>query len=216
MYQIAIDGPSGAGKSTVAKALAKALQILYLDTGAMYRALTYYALKHSIDLADEQAIIALLTDFKLNFSGSTVLVNNEDVTEQIRQTRVTTHVSQVAAIKKVRDFMVTKQREIANRKSIVLDGRDIGTVVLPDAKFKFFITASDFVRAKRRYNEQIQRGYDVTFDSVLSDMQRRDKFDSSRQYAPLKVADDAVVIDTTEMTVEQVVAYIVEQVHNEA
>ncbi len=215
MYQIAIDGPSGAGKSTVAKALAKALQILYLDTGAMYRALTYYALKNSVELADEQAIIALLEDFELNFNNDTVMVNDEDVTEQIRQTNVTTHVSQVAAIKQVRDFMVAKQREIAHHKSIVLDGRDIGTVVLPDAKFKFYITASDFVRAKRRYDEQIQRGYDVTLESVLNDMKRRDRFDSSRQYAPLKVADDAEVIDSSDMTVEQVVAYIVEQVRNE-
>ncbi len=215
MYQIAIDGPAGAGKSTVAKLLAKKLKILYLDTGAMYRALTCYALEQAIDLNDNQAVVALLNDFELKFDRDAVIVNGEDVTEAIRQSSVTSHVSQISAIKEVRDFMVTKQREIAGHKSIVLDGRDIGTVVLPDAQFKFYVTASDIERAKRRYNEQIHRGYAVTFESVLNDIRKRDLFDSSRKHAPLSVAADAEIVDTTELSVEQVVEKIIEKVKNE-
>ncbi len=215
MYQIAIDGPAGAGKSTVAKLLAKQLKILYLDTGAMYRALTYFALKQAITINDDQAVIALLNDFDLKFNSDAVFVNGEDVTEAIRQSTVTSHVSQISAIKEVRDFMVAKQREIASRKSIVLDGRDIGTVVLPDAKFKFYVTASDIERAKRRYNEQIQRGYDVSLDDILNDIRKRDLFDSSRKHAPLSVAADAEIIDTTELSIEQVVETIIKKVNNE-
>ncbi len=215
MYQIAIDGPSGAGKSTVAKALAKKLNILYLDTGAMYRSLTYYVLKQAVEINNSQAIVALLDDFDLKFDGDNVVVNGEDITKAIRQTAVTTRVSEVSAIKEVRDFMVDLQRKIAGRQSIILDGRDIGTVVLPDAKFKFYITASAKTRAKRRYDEQLKRGDDVTFETVLNDMRRRDQFDSTRQHAPLKAADDAEIIDTTELTIDQVVAIISEKVYNE-
>ncbi len=216
MYQIAIDGPSGAGKSTVAKALAKQLNILYLDTGAMYRALTYFALQRRVETADSAAVLALLADFTIEFKDDAVYCEGVDVSDAIRTAAVTTRVSEVSAIEQVRTYMVKRQREIAGQRACVLDGRDIGTVVLPNAKYKYYITASDFVRAKRRYDEQLLRGYDVTLEDVLKDIRRRDLYDSTRQHAPLKVADDALVIDTTNLTVAQVVAKILENVKEEA
>ncbi len=215
MYQIAIDGPSGAGKSTVAKQLAKQLKILYLDTGAMYRTLTLFALQRGINAITPQAIIDLLPDFTVEFKDDKVYCNGSDVSDEIRSTGVTTRVSEVSAIKQVRDYMVEAQRKIAGSRSCVLDGRDIGTVVLPNAKYKFFITASDFTRAKRRYDEQIKRGYDITFEEVLKDIRRRDLYDSSRQHAPLKVADNSIVLDTTDLTVDQVVAQILDKIKDE-
>ncbi len=216
MYQIAIDGPSGAGKSTVAKALAKQLNILYLDTGAMYRALTHFALQRAVDTTDQAAVIALLDDFDIAFEAGQVVVNGAVVGAELRSTAVTARVSEVSAIAAVRDFMVAAQRRIAAAKSCVLDGRDIGTVVLVDAEYKFYITASDFVRAKRRFDEQLQCGYDVTFEEVLKDIRRRDLYDSTRRHSPLKIADDAVVIDSSNLTAAQVVAQIVEAVKHEA
>ncbi len=216
MYQIAIDGPSGAGKSTVAKALAKHLNIQYLDTGAMYRALTYRALQQSVDVANSAAVIGLLDDLKIDFNGAEVLLNGKNVTAQIRQAAVTLQVSAVSAIKEVRQYMVAEQRRIAQLRSSVLDGRDIGSVVLPNADYKFYITASDLTRAKRRHAELLAKGDNATLDGVLNDMRRRDAYDSSRQFAPLKVAEGAVVIDTTTLTVEQVVAKIVGMLGDEA
>ncbi len=215
MYQIAIDGPAGAGKSTVAKALAEKLFITYLDTGAMYRALTYFLLQNAVDIGDETAVVRALKKFDISYRDKSILVAGLIVDELIRSEHISRNVSAVAALQPVRQFMVAKQRDIAKRRSIVLDGRDIGSVVLVDAQFKYFITASPEIRAKRRYEEQLAKGADVVYEKVLSDIMARDTFDSRRAHSPLVVADDAEIIDSSEMTVEEVVNYIYQKVKDE-
>ncbi len=215
MYQIAIDGPAGSGKSTVAKALAKKLNITYLDTGAMYRALTYYLLREAVDLTDQAMVANKLEQFNLSYRGAEILVDGKVVSALIRSPEIGRNVSAVAALKCVRTFMVDRQREIAKQTSIVLDGRDIGSVVLVDAPFKYFITAAPETRAKRRYDERVARGEEVNYKDVLEDLIRRDKIDSTRAHSPLVVAADAEVIDTTELTVDQVVELIYRKVADE-
>ncbi len=215
MYQIAIDGPAGAGKSTVAKALAKKLNITYLDTGAMYRALTYYLLQKGVDLSDEKAVAKQLKDFNLEYRGDSILVAGEVVDDVIRSAEIGRNVSAVAALKSVRTYMVNRQREIAKCTCSVLDGRDIGSVVLVDSQFKYFITASPETRAKRRYAELLAKGRAVDYKDVLADLIKRDKLDSTRQHSPLVVAEGAEVIDTTEMSVASVVDLIYQRVSDE-
>lgn len=204
--QICLDGPSGSGKSTLAKALAKALDITYLDTGAMYRSFTYHCLEGQVDVLDEEAVIEALKSFKLRIIKDQFLVNDMDVSQKIREERISQNVSAVSSYGPVRDAMVMLQREIGAGQPIVMDGRDIGTVVLPDAPYKFYIVASAHERAKRRYLEQKAKGFDVDLETILADMERRDYLDSSRDIAPLKPADDAIHIDTSDMTIDQVVA----------
>lgn len=209
---IAIDGPAGSGKSTVAKAIARDYKILYLDTGAMYRACALKALCSKTDLESEEAIIDLMRDISLeieyeNGAQKTVL-DGRDVSEEIRKPEVSMAASTVSKYAGVRLKMVEKQREIAGRISCVIDGRDIGTVVLPDADFKFFLTANAEVRARRRYDELTAKGYNVNFEALKEEIVRRDEQDSTRAIAPLKQADDAVLIDTSAMSVDEVVAAI--------
>jgi CMP/dCMP kinase len=211
---IAIDGPAAAGKSTVAKIIAKRLAYLYIDTGAMYRALTYLALQQGIALDDEQALISLLKntyiDLKPSEQGQLVFVNGEDVTNVIRSKEVTNAVSLVAKHPLVREEMVARQRVLAKDGGVVMDGRDIGTYVLPDAEVKIFLKASVEERAKRRHAENIARGFPSDLETLKKEIARRDRIDSEREVAPLKKAEDAIEIDTTSLSIEEVVDRIME------
>lgn len=207
-YNIAIDGPAGSGKSTVAKLLANDCHILYLDTGAMYRACALAALRAGIDVADEVQVCELMRDLALSVvyrdGVQHTLLGDEDVSALLRSPEVSMAASTISSHPSVRLKMVEKQREIAGKMSCVLDGRDIGTFVLPDADFKFYLTASPEVRAKRRYDEMIARGEQVDFEALKRDIAARDEQDSTRALAPLKKADDAILIDTSDMTVDEV------------
>ena len=207
-YNIAIDGPAGSGKSTVAKLLANDCHILYLDTGAMYRACALAALRAGIDVVDEVQVCELMRDLALSVvyrdGVQHTLLGNEDVSALLRSPEVSMAASTISRHPSVRLKMVEKQREIAGKMSCVLDGRDIGTFVLPDADFKFYLTASPEVRAKRRYDEMVARGEQVDFEALKRDIAARDEQDSTRALAPLKKADDAILIDTSDMTVDEV------------
>jgi len=211
---IAIDGPAAAGKSTVAKVLAKKLSYLYIDTGAMYRALTYRALQAGIDVNDEEKLIQLLKDtyieLKPSNGGQLVFLNGVDVTNIVRQSEVTNNVSIVAKHRLVREEMVKRQRSLAQNGGVVMDGRDIGTHVLPEAEVKVFLKASVEERAKRRHEENILRGFDSDIEKLKEEIARRDKLDSEREVAPLRKADDAVEIDTTSLSIDEVVNRIME------
>jgi len=207
---IAIDGPAGAGKSTIAKIIAQKLGFLYIDTGAMYRALTLKALDTGIDIRDVGAIINLARkttiDLVNNPDGSLqVLLNGSDVTKEIRQPRITKHVSDVAKIKEVREVMLELQRSLGRRGNSILDGRDIGTVVFPDAQKKIYLDAHFSERVSRRHKELNEAGTDIASDSVEQDLSNRDTIDSTREHAPLKKASDAVYVDTTDLNIQQVV-----------
>lgn len=207
---VAIDGPAGAGKSTVAKIIAQRMGFLYIDTGAMYRALTLKALESKIDINNSQRVIelALITGIDLinEPDGSLkVFLDGRDVSIPIRQPFITKVVSDIAKIKEVREVMVKLQRRMGKVRDSVLDGRDIGTVVFPDADKKFFIDALPEERVKRRHKELIGLGQSISRDDVKADLTNRDKIDTTREVAPLKKADDAVYIDTTDLTIEQVV-----------
>ncbi len=213
---IAIDGPAAAGKSTVAKLIARRLSYVYIDTGAMYRALTYRALQCGVDVHDEQALLSLLrhTHIELQPSpqGQLVFVNGEDVTDIIRGEAVTNAVSFVAQHPLVREEMVARQRAMA-KGGVVMDGRDIGTNVLPNAEVKIFLKASVEERARRRHEENIARGFPSDFETLKEEIARRDRLDSERETAPLRKAPDAVEIDTTSLSVEEVAARIMEVVN---
>jgi cytidylate kinase len=207
---IAIDGPAGAGKSTVAKILAKRLGFLYIDTGAMYRALTLKILENNVPINDESEIIRLANGIKIDLRNNpdgplTVILDGNDVSSAIREPRITQFVSDIAKIKEVRQILVKMQREFGQKGNCVLDGRDIGTVVFPQAQKKFFIDASAGERAKRRFKELKGLGQTVGEDAVAKDLANRDKIDSTRQASPLRQAPDAIYIDTTELSIEQVV-----------
>ncbi len=210
---VAIDGPSGAGKSTIARILAKELQFIYVDTGALYRAVGHSVLKKGIDPKDSLLVEALLPLLKVELQydenqEQRVLVNEEDVTAEIRTPTVSQAASTVSAIPSVRRFLFSLQQDIAKKQSVIMDGRDIGTVVLPHAKVKIFLTASAEDRARRRYEELCQKGMDVTYDQVLADMIERDTRDSERAAAPLKAAADAICVDTSGNTLEESVALL--------
>lgn len=204
---IAIDGYSSCGKSTLAKALAKELSFKYVDSGAMYRAVTYYFLKHDIAIHNEREVELALNKISIDFAnikGSNVcFLNNENVENEIRSMRISNNVSEVAAIGLVREKLVKMQRLIASNSSVVMDGRDIGTVVFPDADIKFFITADKAVRAQRRYAELINNGKEVTLREVELNLEHRDKIDTTREISPLKRADDAIIIDNTAINKEE-------------
>ena len=208
IINIAIDGPSGAGKSTIAKLLAAKLGILYLDTGAMYRAVGLKALNTGVDIADAAAVEKMLVDTKIDVKQEEgvqhVYLDGKDVSVDIRENRVSKAASDISAVPCVRYKMVELQREIAAKCDTVLDGRDIGTFVLPNAEHKIFLTASAEERAKRRYAELKAKGSDLTFEQIKEDILKRDYNDSHRALAPLKKADDATEVDTTSMTIEEV------------
>lgn len=217
MINIAIDGPAGAGKSTIAKAVAKDLGIIYLDTGAMYRATAYLALQKGIDPKDEQKVSEMLEDLKMDIvykdGDQHIIVNGIDATPYLREHYMSKAASDISALPCVRYKMVDLQRDFASKNDVVLDGRDIGTFVLPNANCKFFLTASPEERAQRRMKDLEEKGEKVDYQTLLSDIIQRDYNDSHRKVAPLKQADDADFVDTTQMSVEDVVAHVKEVVH---
>jgi cytidylate kinase len=214
---IAIDGPAGAGKSTVARMVARRLGLLYVDTGAMYRAVTLAALRAGIDVEDEGALAALAADLRIELvpgedGAARVYLDGEDVTVAIRSPEVSRRVSAVARAAGVREELVRRQKSLAAAGGVVMEGRDIGTVVLPSATAKFFLTAREDVRAYRRYREMRGRGYAATLEEVCFEIRERDRLDSSREVGPLVCPPDAFVLDTTAMTPEEVVEAIVARV----
>lgn len=212
MVSIAIDGPSGAGKSSLAKALAKDLGYVYVDTGAMYRSIGLYAVRAGADPHDADAVAALLPGIKLDIrlldGTQHVYLNGEDVSTAIRAENIGMAASAVAAHPAVRTFLLDTQRGLAESQNILMDGRDIGTVILPDAPVKIFLTASAQSRAERRYKELIEKGQQVTMDGILHDINERDRQDMTRAVAPLKQADDAVLLDTSSLTLEESIAAV--------
>ncbi|HHX02292.1 MAG TPA: (d)CMP kinase [Firmicutes bacterium] len=212
--QIAIDGPAGAGKSTVAKLVAERLGFIYIDTGAMYRALTYLVLQKDADPYDEENVYTIQQEMDLQLlpaadaTSCRVLVNGEDVSEKIRHPDVGKAVSVVSSHGRVRWAMVALQQELASGCNVVMDGRDIGTTVLPKAELKIFLSASVEERAKRRLAELVQKGHRLTLEAVIADIKKRDHIDSTRAISPLRMAEDAVEIDTTDLSVDQVVEEI--------
>ena len=210
-FAVALDGPSGSGKSTVAKLLAARLNILYLDTGAMYRACALKVSAAGLPVTEEAvAPVMQGLDLKIEYENGAqrTVLDGRDVSEEIRRPEVSMAASRVSALRCVREKMVALQREIAAERSLVLDGRDIGSFVLPDAEFKFFITASSEVRAKRRYDELRAKGFAVDLAALQQEIEERDRNDSTREFSPLRRADDAVLIDTSCLTVEQVVSAV--------
>lgn len=207
---IAIDGPSASGKSTIAKRLAKELGYIHIDTGAMYRCVAYLAITTGIDLSDERSLgeMAEKMDIRLSSDGS-VFLNKKDVTEAIRQEEISVGASKVSVYANVRKAMVRRQQKMAETKGFIVDGRDIGTVVLPDAEVKIFQTASVSSRALRRFKENQNKGLASDFELLKSEIEQRDYQDTHRKESPLKKAEDAIEIDTSEMTVEQVVSKII-------
>ena len=208
ILRIAVDGPSGAGKSTIAKAIAKKLNIDYIDTGAMYRAVGYKMLKKGVALTDLEGLEKMLETTEIDFSEGNIYLDGEIVNDYIRTPEISKQASDCSAIGMVRKKLVDLQQKMGEAKSVIMDGRDIGTVVFPDAEFKFFITASAEERARRRYEELIAKGQDVTLEQVLTDLNTRDHNDSTREITPLRKADDAVEVDTTAMNIEEVVNYV--------
>ena len=203
--QIAVDGPAGSGKSTIAKKIADRLNITYIDTGAMYRALTYKVLINNIGVENEDAVIELARKSKIEFLKNNIYLDDDIVNEEIRLPEVSKNVSYVAKIPQVRKILVDTQRKLALNQDVVMDGRDIGTYVLKDANFKIFLTATVEERIHRRYLELKNKGLDVTLDDVKKDIINRDKIDREREFSPLVEADDAIIIDTTDLSIEDVV-----------
>ncbi|MCP4425908.1 MAG: (d)CMP kinase [Chloroflexi bacterium] len=214
---IAIDGPAASGKSTIGHMLAEKLGFLFLDTGCMYRAATLAALQQGVDVADETAVTNLSRAIQMEIKPAgdvgdgrqyTVLLNGQDITWELRSPDVDANVSLVSSYKDVREDLVRRQREFGLRGQVVMVGRDIGTVVLPDAPLKLYITASAEERARRRWLDRQEQGHNNSYDAILADVQRRDEFDSNRRHSPLQPANDAVIIDTTDLTPDAIIAEI--------
>lgn len=208
LFSIAIDGPAGAGKSTFAKRLAKDLGFVYVDTGAIYRSVGLFAFINGIAIEDIEKVAECLGDVKIEVSYDDsgtqhMILNGSDVSKEIRLPEISTYASAVSALPQVREFLLNLQRDFAKRYNVIMDGRDIGTVVLPDADLKIFLSASIEARAKRRYNELLEKNIKTTFEEVESDMVARDEHDSHRAVAPLRQAKDAVFVDTTDLSLEE-------------
>lgn len=221
MIRIAIDGPSGAGKSTVAKQIAKDLSIIYVDTGAMYRSIGLYVLRQGLDTKNAGQVTSCLSAIDLQTrydpqNGQRIFLNGEDVSEAIRTPEASMAASNVSAIPAVRAFLLELQQKMARQQSLIMDGRDIGTVVIPDAELKIFLTASPESRARRRYLEYIQKGQPAEYEQILHDVIQRDQQDSTRAAAPLRQAEDAVLLDTTSINFEQTVALIRQMILDKA
>ena len=212
---ITLDGPSGAGKSTIAKLVAKKISFKYLDTGAMYRAVTLYMIKHNINTDNNSEVISALDNLSINFDNNgRIYLDNEDVTEEIRSIEVVNLVSKVSSISAVRQNMVSLQRKIAEGGNYVVDGRDIGSVVFPNAEYKFYMDASLDERSKRRYKEELSKGKNLTYEEVRESIRKRDEFDSNREDSPLVVPKNANIIDTTSMTIDEVAEEITNVILN--
>lgn len=205
MVAIAIDGPAGAGKSTIARAAAQRLSYLYVDTGALYRAIAFFMQEHTLD--NEAAIVAALSDVEVNLKFvdglQRVFLCGEDVTEKIRTPQISMLASKISAIPEVRVFLLHLQRDFAQKNNVLMDGRDIGTVILPNADVKIFLTASPEARAQRRHKELLEKGLESRYEEVLADILKRDHDDSTRAVAPLKRAEDAVLVDTSDCNLEE-------------
>ena len=215
---VAIDGPAATGKSTSAKLVAQKLGFTYMDTGAMYRCVTLSVLRNHIALADQEALQLLIQEMDIHFDKTddklVVRLDKEDVSTLIRKPEVTSHVSAVSALPQVRNHMVAIQRKSAKNQDCVIEGRDIGTIVFPKADVKFFLVADDFVRAKRRQLDLKAIGEEKTIDELVEEIRRRDRFDSERSHSPLKKADDAIEVDTSQLTIDEQVDFMVNKVRN--
>ncbi|HZK44319.1 MAG TPA: (d)CMP kinase [Syntrophomonadaceae bacterium] len=218
--KIAIDGPAGAGKSTVAKMLAQKLGFIYIDTGAMYRALTWKALRLGIELDNTQSLADLAKSTKIHFENEVdqqyIYCDKENVTEEIRRPEVSLHVSKLASLVTIREILVKEQQKMAEYSSVVMDGRDVGECVLPDATYKFFVTASLEERANRRIEELKIQGYHITYDKVKSDIAQRDDSDAKRQVGSLKVLEDSIIIDTTGKSIKEVFNILLSYIDQES
>ena len=208
LCSVAIDGPSGAGKSTLARAAAKRFGYIYVDTGAIYRTVGLACRRSGADIGEKEQVLALLPGLQINLGYDDaglqrMYLNGEDVSGEIRTPKISHYASVVSAIQEVRDFLMDMQRSMAKRYSVVMDGRDIGTVVLPEADVKIFLTASSEERARRRHAELLEKGTQISYEEVLKDVIERDERDSNRSAAPLRAAEDAVLLDTTEMDLQQ-------------
>ena len=212
IIRVAIDGPSGAGKSTIPKAVAKKMGIDYIDTGAMYRAVVLKVKNSGTDMKDESAMAAMLADTDIDFVNGDIILDGVVVNQEIRANDMSMMASNVSALPAVRAKLVELQRKMGQTKSIIMDGRDIGTNVLTDAEIKIFMTASAEERADRRYKELIEKGQDVTYDQILEDIKQRDYNDMTRALNPLKKADDAIELDTTGMSIDEVTEFILNEV----
>lgn len=212
IFQIAVDGPSGAGKSTIAKAIARKLDIDYIDTGAMYRALGYKMLQMGITEEETDKVAKLLAETEIDFSKGDIILDGSVINDLIRTPEISMKASACSALGIVRKHLVKVQQEMGAKKSVIMDGRDIGTDVFPNAKYKFFITATAEERANRRYKELCEKGENVSYEETLESIIQRDYNDSHREVSPLRKADDAEEVDTTNMTIDEVVKYICDKI----
>lgn len=215
MINVAIDGPAGAGKSTIAKAAAKQLNYIYVDTGALYRTIAYNAVKKNV-VDDTNAVIALLNDTKVELKYidgvQAVFLNGEDVSAYIRTPEISMGASKVSAIPEVRAFLLSLQQEIAKENDVIMDGRDIATVVLPNADVKIFLFASPECRAERRYKELVEKGENVKYEDVLADVNQRDYQDSHREIAPLKPSEDSIMLDTSKLNLDESIQLVIKTI----
>lgn len=210
---IAVDGPAGAGKSTIAKVIAGELNIDYIDTGAMYRAITYKCLSNNIDIENEDAVIKIAKNTEIDFRDRNIYLDGKIVNDEIRTVEVSNNVSKVSKIKEVRALLVDIQRNIGDKNSVILDGRDIGSVVFPNADYKFYLVATPEERGSRRFKELREKGYNVKIEEVIKDIISRDEMDMNREESPLVKADGAIEIDTTGKSINDVVNEVVSKIH---
>ncbi len=211
---VAIDGPAGAGKSTIAKLVSKEFNLMYINTGAMYRAVSLMAKENNIEPSDIKRLMELIDTLEMHFENDDLILNGKNVQEKITMPEISSIVSNYASIPEVRQKLVNLQRNMSEKYNVLMDGRDIGTVVLKNAPFKFFLTATAEERAKRRFNELVSRGIEVNYDTLLSDIIKRDYIDSNREVDPLRMADDAIEIDSSNLSIEEVTEFICNYIKN--
>lgn len=205
---VAIDGPAGAGKSTIAKIVGEKFNLMYINTGSMYRAITYIAMNKNISPSDKQGLMEVLNSVEMHFDGDNLILNGEDITEKLTMPVISNNVSNYAKIPEVREKLVKMQQYIAKKYDVIMDGRDIGTVVLKDSKFKYYLTATAETRAQRRFEELKSKNIEVNFNDLLEDIKKRDYIDSTREKDPLVKADDAIEIDSSNLGIDDVVEVI--------